>query len=151
MASMTVLRSLAYRQVDDLLLVVHRFGELDDADWQTLMAATRRLCSHGADKALVLPGNVRLGPSHVSQIAEVVSTGRMRVAVLLEGTAARGAVAALGWLTKRYRAFEPHAVTQALSYLSIERDRHPLIVESIGDMRSNMMQAGSSSRERLPA
>lgn len=135
---MTVLPSLAYQDLDDLLLVVHRLsGEIDDADWQMLVTATKKMCAR-TDKCLVLPGKARLTRPQIAQIGDVVSAGRMRVAVLLEGAAARGVTAALGWITKRYRAFEPHQVTEALSYLSISPDRYENVFRVLDDMRRGM-------------
>src|SRR5688572_1158800 len=125
---MTILRSFGYQDVGDLLLVVHRIsGEIDDADWQMLVTATKKMCARN-DKCLVLPGRARLTRAQIAQIGEVVSVGRMRVAVLLEGASARAITMALGWLTKRYRAFEPHQVTEALSYLSISPDCFETVV-----------------------
>jgi hypothetical protein len=131
---MPVLHSLAFQNVDDLLLVVHRSsGELDDADWQALCDGTRKL--HGrTDKCLVLPGNVRLTPAQSFEIADVVRKGRMRVAVLCEGTATRAAVAALGWVTRRYRGFEPTSLVNALSYLGIAPERRGSILRVLNEL-----------------
>jgi hypothetical protein len=135
---MTILRSFAYQDVGDLLLVVHRIsGEIDDADWQMLVTATKKMCAR-TDKCLVLPGRARLNRAQMAQIGEVVSAGRMRVAVLVEGASARAITIALGWLTKRYRAFEPHQVTEALSYLSISRDRYESVFRVLDDLRREM-------------
>lgn len=130
---MTVLSSLAYLRMEDLLLVVHGFGELEDRDWQTLVEATKRLRGE-ADKCLVFPGGAHLTHSQSAQIAEVVLEGRMRVAVLMEGRAVRGVVTALGWLTKRYRGFEPTAVTEALTYLSISPERRGGIFQALNEL-----------------
>jgi hypothetical protein len=125
---MPVLQSLAFQDVDDLLLVIHRSsGRLADADWQALCDGTRRLQGR-TDKCLVLPGNVRLTPAQSFEIASVVRKGRMRVAVLFENTAVRGAVAALGWVTRRYRGFEPTSLVNALSYLGIAPERRSSIL-----------------------
>jgi hypothetical protein len=133
----TVLRSLAYRRLDDLLVVVHHFGELEDADWQALVDATKSLRGK-ADKCLVLPGGAHLTRAQSAQIAEVVLEGRMRVAVLMEGRAVRGVVTALGWLTKRYRGFGPTAVTEALTYLSISPERRGGILQALNELGSGL-------------
>ena len=142
---MTVLPSFAYQDVDDLLLVVHRIsGEIDDADWQMLVTATKKMCAR-TDKCLVFPGRARLTRAQIAQIGEVVSAGRMRVAVLLEGASARAITIALGWITKRYRAFEPHQVTEALSYLSISPDRYESVFRVLDDLRRGMSRPDAPS------
>lgn len=131
---MPVLRSLAFQDVDDLLIVIHRSnGVLEEADWQALCDATRKLAGR-TDKCLVLPGNVRLTPAQSLEIADVVRKGRLRVAVLFENTAVRGAVTALGWVTRRYRGFEPTSLVNALSYLGIAAERRGSILGVLNEL-----------------
>jgi hypothetical protein len=147
---MPFLRSLAFQNVDDLLLVIHRSsGELEAADWRALCDATRKLAGR-TDKCLVLPGNVRLTTAQTFEIAEVVLKARMRVAVLYENNATRGAVTALGWVTRRYRGFEPTSLEHALSYLGIAAERRDSIIGVLNELARSVARPDVHARFTSP-
>lgn len=87
--------SIAYGLVDDLFIVIHLGGEVDENDWRVCFSDFKRAKSEPA--MLIVPGEVLPNIMQRHDLVELHETRPMKVAVLSDLTATPRVVTALKW------------------------------------------------------
>jgi hypothetical protein len=131
-----VTKTLLFKFLGDLVLLVHGTGPPSDADWSDYVAA---LELHKDSLRCVLVVSDGPGPNAAqrSRINALVDRNRRAVptAVVTHSTVARGIVTVLHWFNPGIRAFAPDHLAGALDYLGVAPTQHEPITREVAGLR----------------
>lgn len=133
-ADMVVLTTLAYERIDDFLIVVHSTETPSDSDWDRLMQEPL-----GELKGtIVVAGGTKLDARKRKVLAERVKDARIKVAVLVSSSVARGVVTALGWLVGGYRAFAMDELDGAGAFVGVPPSQRSEVERVARELRTKL-------------
>ena len=114
-------RTLAVREVGELVVVVHRENfPPSDADWEGYVAWCKALLrERGTLKVLVFTNQHGPSARQRSVYNKEIASDAVRVAVLMAGRHLVAIVKVFSWFIK-INAFEKHDLAGALKYLDVE-------------------------------
>jgi hypothetical protein len=131
---MTMTKSMAFKVIDRLFLVVYGTANPTDEEWGEYLERTKR---HGVDRTMQLiftDGGEPSAPQR-RKLNELLGGHPVPVAVVSGSVRVRGTVTALSWFNRRVRAFPTSAWRDAIAYLEIPASRADLIEREMQKLR----------------
>jgi len=127
-------KSIAFKVIDRLFLVVYGTANPTDDEWNTYVEVMKR---HGVDRTMQLiftDGGEPTAPQRRA-LNELLGGRSVPVAVVSGSVRVRGTVTALSWFNRKIRAFPPWALGDAIAYLEIPASRTDLIERELHKLR----------------
>lgn len=134
------MRRMAFRVVDQVLVLVHAEQDPSDDEWMEYVLEIKR------QGTLLLPQVVFTAggrPNSVQRkmLTDVLAGRGMKVAVLSVSTMVRGVVTAISWFNRDIRAFDPSELHRALDYLGVPPAQAGLIQVALDSLRGKLAKA----------
>jgi len=131
------MRTIAYKVLDRLFLLVLRTEEPTDEEWTTYLGVVE---AHGIDRTqqlIVTEGGV---PTRTQRryLSERLARRNVPVAVITGNTAVRSIVTAMSWFNRKIRAFPPSGFRDAIAYLQIPASRTELIEREMAKLKAEL-------------
>ncbi|NJK32633.1 MAG: STAS/SEC14 domain-containing protein [Deltaproteobacteria bacterium] len=112
---MTILDTLTYEYVDDLLFVIHTSPVPTESDWNEMVAfASSRAALRGV---LVWSPGAKPNANMRSDIRELQEKFSCKCAVLTNSSVSKGVMTALSWFNVPIKGFSPSELQDALEFV----------------------------------
>ena len=145
---MTTRTTMAFRELDGVLVAVHSANAPSDEEWAEYLAFCMRLPSTCWRTLAVTEGGGPNAKQRRRMQEEYLRNHRMRVAVVTDAFVVRGIVTALSWFNKETRWFPSLGLRDALGYLEIRSTAAEGVLDGVARMKEEVSGRHPPSFER---
>lgn len=129
-------RTLRFRVVGELMLVVHADIVPSESDWSQML----RTRDDAKPKSIlvVAPPKASINASQRADVQTYLAQTGARIAVLTDSKLVRGAALAVAWFGVPVRAFPSKGLGDALTFLEVKPERLQIIERAIQDLDAEL-------------
>ena len=147
--TIVVTRTMAHTVEGQLVLVVHGEPPPTDDEWLGYLDTLKMLLEKGPIEQLIMTTGGGPNVTQRKMLNEAIRGRPNRVAVSTGSTMVRGMVTAISWFNPQIAAFAPDQLAHAFDYLSVPREKVPMLMASVRELHNRLGSNNSSQFGQL--
>jgi len=128
------LKSVGFDRAGGTFIAVLGTKTASPTEWNAFIAALEAQI-YEFNRLLLFSAGASIDVTEREQLEQVLTRGRLRVAVLTDSKLLRGAATALSWFKIPIKSFAANDVERALDHLRVEKGERPSVYTTLAQLK----------------